>query len=177
MNLQTKRLVIRHFQERDLEDLIPFFANEEVMRFSVSGPLPAEKTREYFHKRILGHYAKGYGLYALLIKEKFIGFAGFLTQQIEGEEKIELGFRLLPEYWGKGLAFEACATLINYAFQSLHLKEIISIIDPNNLRSLKLAKRLGMYPYKDAVFYEIPVKIWLLDEKTYLDPSSPYGLR
>jgi RimJ/RimL family protein N-acetyltransferase len=161
--LDTPRLEIREFKPEDFEDFAVLVADPEVMRFSIKGPLGLEEAQEYFQRRILGHYkTHGFGLWALVLKEekKLIGFAGLITQEIEGKTKIELAYRLLPTYWGRGLASEAANAISEYAFATLDLKDLISIIDTANHRSLLLAKRLGMNSLQKTEFHGFEVFVY-----------------
>jgi len=161
--LKTKHLIIREFTLDDVENLSLLLSNKEVMRFSVAGPLSLEQTKEFLQKRILDHYSQfGFGLWALIHVENqcFIGCAGLLFQSIDGENVIELGYRLDPNYWGKGLATEAALAISHYAFDQLHMDQLISIIDPNNQRSLSVASRLKMHYWKQTVFHGTPVQIY-----------------
>lgn len=164
MRLETERLILREFTIDDLDAFAALMADPKVMRFSLNGPMKnMAQVKEYFQKRILNHYAQyGYGLYAIFYKKDncFIGSIGLMTQNIDDEDKVELGYRLHPQYWGKGLATEACLAICNYAFTQLGLDELISIIDPKNIRSLGVAKRVGMKYLKDASFHNIPVQIY-----------------
>jgi RimJ/RimL family protein N-acetyltransferase/aminoglycoside phosphotransferase (APT) family kinase protein len=172
MFLQTKRLIIRELTLNDLDELSLLLGNQEVMHFSLTGPLSREQTKDYLEKRILSHYAQfGFGLWAVVHSkdQRLIGYAGLMMQSIDGEDLVELGYRLDPCYWGKGLASEAVAVISQYAFDQRHLDQIVSIIDPNNKRSIGVATRLGMHHWKDALFHNIPVQIYLL-KKVIVSP-------
>ncbi len=163
MNLETPRLQIKEFTEDGFEDFFLLVGDPEVMRYSLKGPLNREQAQKSFKDRILGHYKTyGYGLWSIFLKKekKFIGLAGLLTRQIEGEEKVELAYRLLPVYWGHGLAVEAAAAIADYAFSTLKINFLISIIDVNNHRGLLLAKRLGMQVVKKTLFHNFEVLIY-----------------
>jgi [ribosomal protein S5]-alanine N-acetyltransferase len=83
MILQTQHLILREFAEEDLDVLAHLLANEEVMRFSLSGPLGSDRVKEFLRKRILDHYVKyGFGLYAVFNQkdDQFIGFVGLIAQ-------------------------------------------------------------------------------------------------
>lgn len=163
MLLQTQRLIIREFTNSDLEDFAALMANKEVMRFSISGPFNREQAQEYLQNRIITHYAQyRYGLWALILKDtqQLIGFSGLINQNIDGKKYIELGYRLFPDYWGQGFATEANQAIIRYAFETLDMNHLISIIDPQNTRSLEVAKRVGMQLMKEASFHGIPVRIF-----------------
>lgn len=163
MYIETERLIIRDLTSNDLDDFAHLVANEEVMRFSLKGPLSKEEAKEYFQRRILGHYEEhGFGLWAVLHREKLIGFAGLITQTIDEEKWVELAYRFTPKFWGKGFATEAALAICQYAFETLGLKQLISIIDPKNTPSMKLASRIGMNFWKEAVFHGFQVKIYVL---------------
>ena len=57
--------------------------------------------------------------------------------------EVELAFAFGKEYWGKGLAYEACQCLVEYAFGTLRLPRLVGGAKPDNQRSLNLHKRLG----------------------------------
>lgn len=163
MILKTDRLIIREFTAEDLNALASLLGNEQVMEFSIVGPLSWQQTKEYLEQRILTHYAKhGFGLWAVVYGGQVIGYAGLITQQIDGEKLIELGYRLLPEYWGKGLASEAAGAIAQYAFDQLNLEQIISVVEEKNVRSVSVAKRLGMHHWKDADFHGKMAQIYCL---------------
>lgn len=56
----------------------------------------------------------------------------------------ELGYRLLPEYWGQGLACEAVGAVVRHAFEKDGLRRLISLIDPENTASRRVAEKVGM---------------------------------
>ncbi|MBS0645832.1 MAG: GNAT family N-acetyltransferase [Verrucomicrobia bacterium] len=170
MILKTKHLIIREFSINDVKELSVLLGNKEVMHFSLSGPLTFEQTRDCLQKKILEHYADfGFGLWALIdnATKKLIGCAGLMVQSVDGEDFVELGYRLDPKYWGKGLASEAVAAISQYAFNSLELNQLISIIDPSNIRSLGVVTRLGMHHWKNTVFHNIPVQIYMLNKQHF----------
>jgi RimJ/RimL family protein N-acetyltransferase len=163
MLTETLRLQIRDYTQGDCGAFALLMADPEVMRFSVKGPLGPEEAQEHFQKRILDHYKTyGFGLWALVGKEQqeMIGFAGLIAQEIDGEKKIELAYRIFPKFWGRGLASEAVEAICAYAFKELKLKELISIIDPANTRSLRLAERAGMHFLKKTQYHHIDVLIY-----------------
>jgi GrpB-like predicted nucleotidyltransferase (UPF0157 family)/GNAT superfamily N-acetyltransferase len=170
MKLETERLILREFTIDDLEAFALLMSDPEVMRFSITGPMTdREQVRNYLQKRILDHYAKyGYGVYAAIQKKDncLVGCVGLINQNIDGESKTELGYRFHPNYWNQGLATEAALAICQYTFDRLGIDEFISIIESQNKRSLELAKRIGMYYWKDAVFHNFPVGIYVLKKLT-----------
>jgi GrpB-like predicted nucleotidyltransferase (UPF0157 family)/ribosomal protein S18 acetylase RimI-like enzyme len=174
MHLETKHLIIRELTSDDLDAFSSLLGNPEVMHFSLSGPLSREQAKDYLEKRILGHYTQyGFGLWALTLakNKQLIGIAGLLRQSIDGEELVELGYRLDPKYWGKGIASESAGAIARYAFDELQLDQIISLIDPKNVRSSRVALRLGMHYWKTTLFHNVPVQVYVL-KRVIVDPFN-----
>lgn len=164
MFIETDRLEIREWTLDDFEEFAALVADPEVMRFSIKGSAwTYEEAERYFKTLILDQYQNGLGLWALYYKEekKIIGMAGLITQEIDGEKKIELGYRLFPKYWHRGLALEAAREISAYAFSVLKLKELIAIIEPENTRSIRLAERMGMRPLKMTHYHKKSVYIYV----------------
>ncbi len=160
MHIKTKRIVIQEFTERDLDAFAHLVADPEVMRFSLKGPLSFDEAKEHLDRRIFSHYQKhGFGLWALFVEEQLIGLAGLINQSIDGIEEVELAYRLHPDFWGKGYALEAVSAISEYAFSHLNLPYLISIIDPKNHPSVKIATRLGMHFWKQTIFHGFDVGI------------------
>ncbi|CAF22759.1 GNAT family N-acetyltransferase [Candidatus Protochlamydia amoebophila] len=90
---------------------------------------------------------------------------GLINQSIEQEQLIELRYRFHPNYWGRGLATEAVLAVCQYAFDQLGIKKLISIIDPQNFRSLGVAKRAGwLFGKKQSFMDYLCIFIaWLVD--------------
>lgn len=161
--ITTERLTLRKFSEGDLEDFAALMADPEVMRFSLKGPLSKDQATEYLKTRILAHYEKyGFGLWAVIFEGHLIGLAGLIMQTIDGQEEVEVAYRLHPRYWGKGLATEAAVAICKYAFETLAVERLISIIDPQNHRSRKVAERMGMHHWKDTVYHGFASHIYAL---------------
>ncbi|MGK7026665.1 GNAT family N-acetyltransferase [Pseudomonas aeruginosa] len=76
----------------------------------------------------------------------FIGFTGLfdVTMDVHFAPTVEIGWRLAPAYWGRGLAREAAETALDFAFERLRLPEVVAFTTPPNRRSWGLMERLGM---------------------------------
>jgi RimJ/RimL family protein N-acetyltransferase len=140
--LETDRLVLRAFREEDLDAWAATNADPEVMRY-FSGPVSrADAWRSM--AATLGHWAlKGYGMWAVERKSDgaVIGRIGLL--QPEGWTGLEVGWTLGRPFWGQGYATEAGAAAMRYGFLTQPDDRIVSNIDPDNLPSQAVAKRLG----------------------------------
>ena len=169
--IETPRLIIRKFTKDDAHALKIILGDPEVMRYSLKGALDEEGIREYLRTIILDHYEKhGFGLWAVVHKEddQLIGYAGLICQTIDKEECVELGYRLATAYWGKGLAQEAAAAIRDFVFTEMGLDRLISIIDPCNVRSVRVAKKAGMERVKSTVFHGTDVDIYEIPNRKRL---------
>ncbi len=112
--------------------------------------------------RLLGHWQlRGYGMWALEQRDSgaLLGRVGFIDPP--GWPGFELGWLLAREHWGLGYAREAAAAALEHAFQVLQRGRVISLIRPQNGRSIALAEALGYRPAErielmggDALVYE-----------------------
>jgi RimJ/RimL family protein N-acetyltransferase len=116
---------------------------------------------QWIEKQIMRYRdAKG-GLLAIENgKDEFIGQCGLLVQEINGKEFIEVGYHLLPKYWGNGYAREAANFFRNYAEEYLKTDRIISIIHPDNEPSKKVALNNHMRLWKKEKWSGFQVDIY-----------------
>jgi RimJ/RimL family protein N-acetyltransferase len=131
------------FRENDFESYARMCADPEVMRYL--GGKTFNRHEAWRHMAfIIGHWQlRGYGIWA--VEERatgnLVGRIGFLNP--EGWPGFELGWTLAREYWGHGYATEAATSALDYGFDSINRSHIISLIHPENSRSIKVAERLG----------------------------------
>jgi RimJ/RimL family protein N-acetyltransferase len=144
--LQTERLVLRAFDEADLDAFAAMQADAEVMRFLGVGPSAGQpRTRAETWASmagILGQWAlRGCGLWAVEREGRFIGRAGILRP--EGWPEPELAYALARDAWGQGFAVEAAGAALAWAREALPGEDIVSFIRAGNLASCRVAMRLG----------------------------------
>jgi len=145
--IETKRLILRSWKESDLESFAAMNADPRVMEFFPSVKSFEESRKEY--QAIQDHFQKhGYGFWAVSEKgqENFCGFIGlrYIDFAAPYTPAVEVGWRLAFEYWGKGYATEGAQASLNYAFEVLHLPEVISFTYTGNLRSRVVMEKIGM---------------------------------
>lgn len=139
--LETDRLILREYRQSDFDDFAAFYATPR-SRF-VGGPLPRELAWRGLAAH-LGHWAlRGYGFWA--VEEKASGaFCGHVGLWFpEGWPEPEVGWVLMGHAEGRGLALEAALAARHYAYHTLRWPTAISMIDPDNTRSLQVAARMG----------------------------------
>jgi RimJ/RimL family protein N-acetyltransferase len=149
MHLETKRLILRKFEETDFERVFLIDSNPEVMKYIGVPPLSDISQSKNIIKMIQQQYLdNGIGRFAVIEKESnlLIGWSGlkFLTQEINGYNNIyELGYRFMPEYWGKGYALESAKASLDYGFNDLNIEIIYAMAHCENEGSNHILRKLG----------------------------------
>jgi RimJ/RimL family protein N-acetyltransferase len=90
-----------------------------------------------------------------------VGRAGLDYPEELGLAGLEAGWLLGRPYWGRGLAFEAAVAVFNYAFESLDREQLASIVRSQNVRSIRLAERLGMSNDATITFGGLPALLFV----------------
>ncbi len=143
--VETKRLRLREYAETDAEAFYRLNSDPAVMRFVGETLVESvEQARAIIRAYPIVDYATyGFGRWACVLREseEVIGFAGFKFLPETGE--VDLGYRLLPAYWDRGLATEACVAVIPYGFERLQLSEITALVLPENGASARVLEKCG----------------------------------
>jgi [ribosomal protein S5]-alanine N-acetyltransferase len=168
--LESERLVLRRITEADLEFFNKLHADPEVARYIGPGrPRSAEESRGWFESVMWTYENLNLGQLAVRCKSdgRLIGRCGLSDLAVEAEPsagtpprvwyqrdqipqgtelvfECELGYTFDPASWGKGYATEAARCVFEYACSVLRLSRVISIINPSNTRSLRVASRFDL---------------------------------
>jgi len=145
--LKTERLILRTWKEQDLDPMSAINQDSLVCEF-----LPKIGNRMLTKKlicRFMDHYEKyGFTAYAIELKSngELIGFIGLMVPSFEAHftPAVEIAWRLASQHWGKGYATEAAKTIVDFAFITLKLEEIVSFTVENNIRSRRVMEKIGM---------------------------------
>ena len=148
--ITTERLLLRSFEEDDLDALAEMYGDAETMRFITGKPRSREETKKLLIAMRDRVAEVGHGLMATVLREtgELVGRCGFYTWSIELLDETEIGWLVKREHWGKGLATEVGIALRDYGFEVLGHQRLISVIDPLNLASIRVAQKVGEHPWK-----------------------------
>ena len=166
-SLQTARLILRPFVENDLDALSTLMANQDFMRFSL-GIFSREQTAGFLEKVRARDRAGLPSQFAVALREsgRLVGYCGFFLQVVDEAEELEIGYRIDPAYWGRGIATEAASAVRDHAFTTLGLPRVISLIHPDNAASRRVAEKNGMKREKETVFRGFPTIVFSIDNPT-----------
>jgi RimJ/RimL family protein N-acetyltransferase len=140
--LETERLRLRPFRLGDFEDYAEMCGDPEVARY-----LSVRFTREQSWRHlafVIGHWKlRGYGMWAVEHRSTgaFLGRIGFAHP--EGWPGCELAWTLARRFWGCGYATEGARAALAHGFTVMNHECVLSLIQPENRASLRLAERLG----------------------------------
>lgn len=143
--LQTPRLRLRQLTESDLDTLYNATLDYEVMKYIKPVYTDISQAKADLDKYLVYYQEKpGLGVFYMENEEgKFIGL-GTLKEPNPERDEVEVGYRLLKEYWGKGYATELAAALLKYGIEELGLPRIIAVAMPENKASLRVMEKIGM---------------------------------
>lgn len=141
--LQTERLILRGCKREDFEPYAQFMSDPDVRRYLGGSPIGRDEAWRNM-AAIIGQWTlRGYGRWAVTRKSDgaFMGIAGL--NYPEGWPGLEAAWTFGKEYWGRGYASEAGRASLDYAFLTQDVDRMISLIDPENIGSQRVAERVG----------------------------------
>ena len=161
---ESERLLFREFTEEDAPLILELNKHPEVVKYVHEHPLTnLTEALDNITERILPQYHKhGYGRWAVETKNNhtFIGWCG-LKYRPERDE-IDLGYRFIPEYWGKAFATEAAKASIQFGFETLELPVIHAMAHIENTASIRVLEKCGMQFLGFEEVESCPVKTFVL---------------
>ncbi len=145
--LKDGMLVLRAIRDDDTDALYRLFAEDAVTRYmDIDSFASIEQATELIHF-LRQQWRKGQSMrlaITLAGQDQLIGTIGLHHIQ-RHHYKAELGYELLPAYWGRGIMTSALDLLLAYAYETLQLNRIEAFVEPTNTPSLKLLLRLGFH--------------------------------
>jgi RimJ/RimL family protein N-acetyltransferase len=178
--LYTARLQLREWTMEDAEEALQIYGDPEVMRFLGDGQIVPglEEQQAWLAERIERYHSPafdGFGVWAAVERE---------TQQVVGTlllkplppttDEIEIGWHLNRRVWGKGYASEAATCVMRYGFEKLHLDRILAVVRPENVRSVAVARRIGMrYLERTNRYYGgEEVDVFVIERESFNESTS-----
>lgn len=139
--LTTPRLTLRAPRPDDVAAVVAFYASDRA-RY-IGGPVPEAEARGYLDRSAANWAARGYGWW--IVEHRATGrVAGRCgIGHPDGTDTLELGWQVYDGFEGQGIAHEAAIAALAHAQGAWGMRGIVSMIHPDNLRSRRLAARLG----------------------------------
>ncbi len=144
---ETERLIGREWNEADVPAAFAIYGDAEIMKGLGRGPeADLESQRENLLKAVAAYRERPYGTgyWALVQKSDGQIVGASIVKPIPGDEaKVEIGWHLAREFWGRGYATEGAREAIRIAFRHLPVDRLYALAFPWNVRSLAVMGRLG----------------------------------
>ena len=160
MILETGRLILSELTVNDAPFFYKLVNDPSWIEFIGDRDVKTLADAEnYLSTKIIPSYKiNGFGFYLVSSKNKneSIGISGLIDR--EGLENIDVGYAFLPEFRGKGYAYEATKSVLSYAKNTLQIKPVIAITNVDNIKSCQLLERLGLKFDKIIQLPDNPVK-------------------
>jgi RimJ/RimL family protein N-acetyltransferase len=144
--IDTGRLILRPFTLDDAEAWLPLITLPDIIRYTGDTPVSSvDEAREILRTRPLRDYAvHGYGRMAVIEKasSRLVGFSGLKYLEDLGE--VDVGYRFLPDCWGKGYATESARPLMEHGRRVHRFGRIVGMAHPDNGVSIRVLEKLGL---------------------------------
>lgn len=176
--VETSRLRLRMFRPEDLDAMCEITRDPEVMRYIGHGhPLTREETRQNLARIVAAFRRRGFGRWALELKEtgELAGYCGLSLG--DDEVGVELAYMLARGAWGRGLALEAGRACLRYGFERLGLSSIAGLTFHDNRRSRRVLERLGMSFVRAAHFYGFDCVHYAVARADWRDDGSLHRVK
>lgn len=175
--LETERLLLRRLTLDDVANLLGIFTDPEAMRY-----YPATKSRqetiEWIEWNLKSYSEHGFGLWATIRKDTsaFAGQCGLIMQRnVDGRDEIEIGYSFLRTQWNAGFATEAATACRDFGFANLNRTRLVSLIDPGNRASQRVAEKVGMSCEKEIDRWGKRVRVYGIERTAVRTHGSSRG--
>ncbi|MGA3599438.1 GNAT family N-acetyltransferase [Lysinibacillus agricola] len=142
---ETARFIVRKAQENDCFDLFELYSDESVVKYIPLAPFNSIEDAKHEMNWYEKIFKEQIGLRWVIedpTTKKVIGTCGFLHYE-KAHNRIEIGYDLMPTYWGKGIMKETLESIIHFAFTKMNINKIEAKVEPENTSSLRLLEKLN----------------------------------
>ena len=161
--IETERLILRKFTVDDAPFILKLLNTPSWLRFIGDRNVHSIEEAEQFllNRYMKGYETHGFGFYLAIEKvtKNPIGMCGLVKRA--NLEDVDIGFAFMPDFVGKGYGFEAASATLKYAENVLKLEKVIAIVDPKNVVSIALIKKIGLKFEKTVRIFADDIELML----------------
>jgi RimJ/RimL family protein N-acetyltransferase len=165
--IETERLLLRPLQPSDVFELVAMHADHDVARFV--GPLDAAGARALIQADQRDWREYGHGFMAVIERATGLWAGRVALKYWPQFDEVEVGWALRRELWGLGFASEAGSACARWGFRELDLAYLTAMIRPGNMRSIAVARHLGMSPLRAGLFSHRAVVVYAVGRERWVD--------
>ncbi|HKD93653.1 MAG TPA: GNAT family N-acetyltransferase [Gaiellaceae bacterium] len=173
--IETERLVLRPMVAEDVDALLEIFGDPAVMAAFREPPLDREQVGRWLERNLEHQREHGFGLFAVCLREdgRLMGDCGLELIEVAGEQVAELGYDFRSDHWNRGYATEAAAAVRDFAFDTLRLPRLVSLIQPGNPASEQVARKTGFKQVRRIERHGRTYLVYEIDASTGAVEPSP----
>lgn len=166
MIIETPRLLLRQMTHGDVPALLAVFCDVEAMRYYPAA-FDEARMQAWVDWNMRSYEARGYGLWAMILRAtgEVIGDCGLVSQQVDGVQEVEVGYHVRRDQWGQGLATEAALACVHYGFTTIGCRRLVSLINPLNVPSRRVAEKIGMKLQREVEWKNKPTCIYQIENQ------------
>jgi len=164
--LTSDRLIALPLRTEDLHELCCLHQDPAVMKF-VGGVRTEDETKDWLQVNLQHWKSHGFGIYIFrdITSGMFVGRCGLRCAQVNGSDEVELGYSLVAQCWGQGLATEMVQAILPIGFEDLRLSSVIALVYAGNIRSRNLAERVGFHFEKETLWKGSQAMLYRLERR------------
>jgi ribosomal-protein-alanine N-acetyltransferase len=168
----TERLILRPFSLDDVDNMFELNSVFEVVQYT--GDAPFKNKQEVFDLiSTYNQYEKyGMGRLTMILKStgEYLGWTGIKFN--ENIQQVDLGFRLMKKYWGKGYATEGALACLQFGFEKKKIEKIIGRALTDNKASIRVLEKVGMSFEKNIVMHNAPAAVYSISKSQWEEKRS-----
>ena len=161
----TTRIALREVVADDFENFYRLDSDPRVMRFIADGRVGTPESARAAVERAMRYYRTYPGLGKWVAVEKsarqFIGW--FSLNYVPNTVDVEIGYRLLPDAWGRGYAKEGASALARHGFETLGMYRIIGLTHLDNIASQRVLQKVGMRDAGWGRYYDRDLRLFVAE--------------
>jgi ribosomal-protein-alanine N-acetyltransferase len=163
--IETERLIMRDLLPEDAPGMFALDSDAEVHKYIGGRPVKTiDDSRKVIEIIRAQYISNGIGRWAVIEKttEQFIGWSGLklITEPINGHNNyLDLGYRFMPQYWGKGYAKETAKASADFAWNTLKASRLCGIAHEQNIASRKVLESVGLQQ-KELFEFDAAPHVW-----------------
>lgn len=140
MNIETNRLRIRKFELNDVQAVLEYTADNQVMKYIPEGVFTEEDAVKFIDANMSDKAEK----FAVVLKDENTLIGHIVFHKYFGQHTYEIGWVFNPRFQNKGYGSEAAKSVLKYGFEELKLHRIIATCQPENKASYRVMEKIGM---------------------------------
>jgi RimJ/RimL family protein N-acetyltransferase len=161
--IETSRLIGRVPTDSDFE-LYRLLYQDAAIAATLGGVRPDKEIYQVLADNV-DHWRRfGFGksIWNLKADGRFVGIAGLRQVVVEGQDEVEIGYAIMPEFWRQGFATEIALACANAAFTTFGLQELVAFTLPTNSASRRVMEKCGFDFERDIIWKDLPHVLYCL---------------